>query len=79
MISLDRQIHTHTELTIKQLELELCRPLLCRYFSKVNATLLHNPQLVKPGDAEPQTRRNLGYGGPTISYMQIFLLGLLAF
>ena len=43
-----------------------------RFFSRVDATVLHYPQLVKSTDAEPQIWRNQGYRRPTINCTQIF-------
>lgn len=40
--------------------------------SIVNTTVLHNPQLVKPVEVEPQ--RNCRYGAPTVSHVWIFWL-----
>ena len=42
------------------------------FFSVVNTSVLHNPQLVESMDVELQIWRNRVYGGLTISYMQIF-------
>ena len=44
-------------------------PLIQRFFSIVNTTVVHNQQLVESTDAEPRMKGNLGYGGLTINYM----------
>lgn len=57
-----------TQLTFEQYRLGLLRII----FNKCPAAL-HNPTWVEFVDAEPQTRRNPGYGGRTINGMQLFL------
>ena len=44
--------------------------LILGLLSIVNTILLHNPQLVKSVEVEPQ--RNCRYGAPTVSYVWIF-------
>lgn len=46
--------------------------LILGLLSIVNTILLHNPQLVKSVEVEPQ--RNCRYGAPTVSYVWIFWL-----
>ena len=54
------------QLTLEQHGLNCTGPLTRRYFSRVNTTVLLGPCLV-----ESWIWTNLGYGGPTINYMQI--------
>ena len=46
--------------------------LKCRFFLIVNTTVLQDLWLVESMDAEPQTQRDSGYEGLTISYTWIF-------
>ena len=48
-------------------------PLIYGFFSTVNTTVLHNPQLVDSADSEePWIPKNHGYRGLTLRYRQIF-------
>lgn len=57
---------------LNNMDLNCMSPLICRFFSIVNSTVLQDPWLVESVDMELQIWRNHVFKGPTINYTQIF-------
>ena len=60
------------QLTLEQHGFDLCGSNYMGYFSIVNITVLHNPQLAESKNVETQIRRKCGYQALIVNYTWIF-------
>ena len=57
---------------LNNMNLNCVSPLICRFFSTVNITVLHNLKLVESLDADPWHWRDYIYKELSVSYIRIF-------